>query len=117
MLTAAQKHKLIKEYNQEREQKWEDYQEQKKLKKTNMGVEDETGYYYQGGQGIQEDGQNYKKIHKILATNNKNKDVREEIKGKLNERPENQLSPGMWLTLNPQYTLDQNLKSTFKDNF
>ncbi len=37
----------------------------------------------------------------MLAVNNKNKDVREEIKDKLNERPENQLSPGMWLTLNP----------------
>jgi len=44
---------------------------------------------------------NYQKIHKILAVNNKNKDVREEIKGHLNEKPENQLSPGMWLTLNP----------------
>ena len=32
---------------------------------------------------------NYKKIHKVLAVNNKNKDLREEIKDHLNERPEN----------------------------
>jgi hypothetical protein len=32
---------------------------------------------------------NYSKIHKKLAVNNKNKDVREEIKDKLGERPEN----------------------------
>ena len=46
-------------------------------------------------------GGTYKKIHKILGANNKNKDVRDKIKDKLNEKPENQLSPGMWLTMNP----------------
>jgi hypothetical protein len=44
---------------------------------------------------------NYSKIHKMLATNNKNKDLRENLKGHLNEREENKLSPNMWLTLNP----------------
>eukprot|EP00347_Sterkiella_histriomuscorum_P017254 403350100 len=123
---AAQKHKLIKEYNQDRDQKqelitviqyicrWEDYQETKKMKKTQLG-QDPTQTQMPSYEE-QMDG-NYKKIHKILAVNNKNKDVREEIKDHLNERPENQLSPGMWLTLNPQYSLNQNMKSTFKDDF
>ena len=43
----------------------------------------------------------YKKIRKVLGGNNKNKDVRDKIRDKLNEKPENQLSPGMWLTMNP----------------
>ena len=44
---------------------------------------------------------NYTKIHKILGQDNRNKDIREELKAKLGEKPENQLSPNMWLTLNP----------------
>lgn len=44
---------------------------------------------------------NYRKIHKILGQDNRNKDVREELKTKLDEKPENHLSPNMWLTLNP----------------
>ena len=31
MLTAAQKHQIMREYNEEREQKYSEYQEQKKL--------------------------------------------------------------------------------------
>ena len=44
---------------------------------------------------------NYSKIHKMLAVNNKNKDLRENLKDHLNEKEENKLSPNMWLTLNP----------------
>ncbi len=31
----------------------------------------------------------YKKIHKVLGEDHRNKDLREEVKGKLNEKPEN----------------------------
>jgi hypothetical protein len=42
-----------------------------------------------------------KKLYKTLGGQNRNKDVRREVQTKLDERPENHLSPGMWLTLNP----------------
>ncbi|CDW75035.1 UNKNOWN [Stylonychia lemnae] len=71
---------------------WDDYQESKKMKKTQAGIDVNTQQLPSYEE--QMDG-NYKKIHKILAVNNKNKDVREEIKDHLNEKPENQLSPGM----------------------
>ncbi len=43
----------------------------------------------------------YKKLYKQLGAQNKNKDVRTEVKGKLDEKPENHLSPGMWMGINP----------------
>ena len=43
----------------------------------------------------------YNKIHKTLAQNNKNKDVRMQVKEQLDERLENQLSIGQNLTINP----------------
>ncbi len=32
---------------------------------------------------------NYTKLHKILTVDHKNKDIRQEVKAKLDERPEN----------------------------
>jgi len=35
----------------------------------------------------------------------------------LDEKPENHLSPGMWLTMNPQYRIDNEHQSHFKETF
>jgi hypothetical protein len=53
------------------------------------------------GDEYNDEDYDYKKLYKKLGENNKNKDVRRDIQAHLDERPENHLSPGMWLTLNP----------------
>ena len=72
---------------------------------------------------------NYRKIHKTLGANNKNKDIRNLVKGELDERIENQLTTGMNLTINPvtitlilllqrfQLGLEKDMQSTFKEDF
>ena len=50
---------------------------------------------------MNEDEEDYKKLYKKLGENHKNKDVRIGIKAYLEEKPENNLSPGMWLSMNP----------------
>ena len=49
-----------------------------------------------GGPSTYEDELNgtYKKIHKVLGSTNKNKDIREQIKGAIDERIENSLTIG-----------------------
>ena len=47
----------------------------------------------------------YRKIHKVLGATNKNKDIRNEVKGQMNESIENQLTIGMNLTINPRFQL------------
>ncbi len=44
---------------------------------------------------------NYRKIHKVLGSTNKNKDIRDQIREQVDERVENQLTIGMNLTINP----------------
>lgn len=51
----------------------------------------------------QDPGASYKKLYKQLGESHNNKDVRREVQAKLDERPENKLSPGMWLGVNPSY--------------
>ena len=48
-----------------------------------------------------EDGNEYKKLYKHLGTQNRNKDLRRDVKAQLEEKEENKLGPGMWMTLNP----------------
>ena len=43
----------------------------------------------------------YRKIHKVLGSVNKNKDIRAEVRNVVDERVENQLTIGMNLTINP----------------
>ena len=61
----------------------------------------------------------YNKIHKTLAQNNKNKDIRMQVREVLDEKVENQLTTGMNLTINPRFQLgmEKEMKSTFKDEF
>jgi hypothetical protein len=49
----------------------------------------------------------YKKLYKQLGDRHNNKDVRREVQAKLDERPENTLSPGMWLGVNPSYHYEE----------
>lgn len=56
---------------------------------------------------MQSDGESYKKVYKQLGDQHQNKDLRNAVKAKLDEKPENHISPGMWLTLNPQYRMDE----------
>ncbi len=52
----------------------------------------------------------YKKLYKYKQLgehHHKNKDLRTDIQGSLNEKEENKLSPTMWVTMNPQYRLEK----------
>ena len=64
-------------------------------------------------------GGTYKKIHKTLGTNNKNKDIRLQVKGDLEDSLANQLTTGMNLTINPRFQLglEKDMASTFKSDF
>eukprot|EP00350_Pseudokeronopsis_sp_OXSARD2_P005036 CAMPEP_0170540282 /NCGR_PEP_ID=MMETSP0211-20121228/308_1 /TAXON_ID=311385 /ORGANISM="Pseudokeronopsis sp., Strain OXSARD2" /LENGTH=103 /DNA_ID=CAMNT_0010842627 /DNA_START=140 /DNA_END=451 /DNA_ORIENTATION=+ len=68
---------------------------------------------------MNEDEEDYKKLYKKLGENHKNKDVRIGIKSHLEEKPENNLSPGMWLSMNPQYRMDPSdqKQTVFRDSF
>ena len=58
-----------------------------------------------GGPSTYEDELNgtYKKISKTLAANNKNKDIRMQVREELDQKLENQLTTGMNLTINPRF--------------
>ena len=43
--------------------------------------------------------------------------MRNEIKARLGERPENSLAPYMWGALNPAYRLDEQSDSRYKETF
>ena len=76
-------------------------------------------------------GGTYNKIHKTLAQNNKNKDVRMQVREQLEEKLENQLTIGQNLTINPvrnitnyhilsqrfQLGMEKDMQSTFKEDF
>ncbi len=54
-----------------------------------------------------------------MGATNKNKDIRTDVKGHMDERIENHLTIGMNLTINPRFQLgkEKDMKSTFKDDF
>ena len=126
ILTTAQKHKMLIEYNQEREQKYVilvflllltiDGKPTKRTRtckesnralrfwyivsrrKTQQGEAGKT----QGPSTYEEElNGEYRKIHKVLGATNKNKDIRNQVKEQVDERIENQLTIGMNLTINP----------------
>ena len=106
MLTTAMKHQMIIQYNEERKQK-QDEEVEKKKTKANFRLPSDGS-----------DGQEVRKLHKLLCDDHQNKDVRREIKNKLGERPENQISPSMWVSLNPAYSMESHDKaSVMRDTF
>ena len=48
----------------------------------------------------------YSKLYKQLGQNNRNKEVRQEMHGKLNATVESAISPTMWLQLNPRFYME-----------
>ena len=58
------------------------------------------------------------KLFKKLGKDNRNKDVRREQQAYLDQYLENQISPTLWCSVNPQYRLDNTMSSTeFRDTY
>jgi len=54
----------------------------------------------------------YSKLYKKLAKSNRNQDVRRQAQTYLDTYLENQLSPMLWMQVNPNYRLDNKMNET-----
>merc|ERR1719345_540609 len=114
-LSNSQKHHLLTQFNNQRERVHEDYQEGKQLRKTMAASGAGPGQQQTMCSEDQIDPMTgelrpqYNKLYKQLGQNNRNKEVRQEMHGKLNATVESALSPTMWLQLNPRFYMEEQM--------
>ena len=60
----------------------------------------------------------YKKLYKEFGNNNKNKDVRKQLQGRIEGSTDGKMSTGFQLNVNPGYQLDNGMDNThFRETF
>lgn len=97
-LTTAQKHDLMIQFNNHRDEIYSGYVEEKYKKKEE---EEKTGTQKQ------KSGSEYTKLYKHLGTNNRNKDVRRQLQEEVDMYTDNQMSTSLNQNLLPGYTMDK----------
>ena len=56
-------------------------------------------------------------LFKKLSEDHYNKDVRKKVVKTITSKPENLLSPSIWIQMNPAYRLEKNDKTHFRETF
>ena len=108
-ISTAQKHDLLIQFNQQREDLYENYLGDKRVKK-----EEEQ----KAGTSKAKSGSDYTKLYKHLGPETKNKDVRMQLQEEVDMYTDNQLSTSLHQNHIPGYTMDKhNQISQFKDTF
>ena len=109
MFTTAQKHDLLIQFNNYRDEEHTKYIAGKTMRK-----EDEI----KTGTITSKPVTDYNKLYKKLGTDNRNKDVRRQLQDEVDMYTDNQLSTNMNQNMMPGYTMDKhNQISYFKDTF
>ena len=98
-LTTAQKHDLMIQFNDHREEVYNGYLDEKVVRK-----EEEVK---SGTKKPDMSQSEFKKLYKQLGTNNKNKDVRRQFQDEVNMYTDNQLSTNMNGNVTSGYTMDK----------
>ena len=108
-LTTAQKHDLMIQFNNHRDEVYQEYLEEKHSRK----MEEE-----KTGSKKDKAAKEYNKLYKHLGSNNRNKDVRRQLQEEVDMYTDNQLSCSLNQNIMPGYTMDKhNQISSFKDTF
>ena len=109
MLTNAQKHDLLIQFNQYRDETYDGYLKDKDSRK----IEEE-----KTGTMKAKSTSEYNKLYRQLGQNNRNKDVRIQLQEEVDMYTDNQLSTHMSSNFCPGYTMDKhNQISAFKEQF
>ena len=109
MLSTAQKHDLLIQFNNYRDEEHCKYLDEKTKRKE----EDE-----KNGTLKAKPASEYTKLYKKLGTDNRNKDVRRQLQEEVDMYTDNQLSVNMNQNSTPGYTMDKhNQISLFKQTF
>ena len=107
------KHRMLLDYNRKRKQRYDDYMVRKTQKmQAETDIKDEINDGDMDAIDVE-----VKHLYKKLGEDHKNKDVRKKIVHKLTSKPENTLSPSMWIQVNPAYRIEKNDKTHFADTF
>ena len=107
-LTTAQKHDLMIQFNQHRDGVFDNYQDSKQTRKDEEAKMGST----------KNPKSEYNKLYKQLGSNNRNKDIREQLQEEVDMYTDNQLSTSLNQNMSPGFTMDKhNQISTFKDTF
>ena len=108
-LTTAQKHDLMIQFNNHREEIYDGYQ----TGKINRRIEEE-----KAGTAKGKNSSEYNKLYKQLGSDNRNKDIRGQLQEEVNMYTDNQLSTSLNQNFASGYTMEKhNQISDFKDTF
>ena len=95
-ISTAQKHDLLIQFNQYRDEQYESYLKDKHAR----NEEAEKA-------GTRKEASEYTKLYKKLGPENKNKDIRRQLQEEVNMYTDNQLSTSLHQNHIPGYTMDK----------